>query len=222
MKRCNNCGWFNLDTATRCEKCDDDSLELHIETPTEPEQEKPVIATPIVQLEEPKQMVEETPARPNMMATVSFGASPLQEPKVEESATNTKRNHLAATVMDVSNVLEAETSSVQCPKCCYPIAGYMEYCPNCGTTIKKRSAINETAKEEQTPQPQPQSILKKTITIGNTHSLKETIRDIPENLVDEKEDCYLLVPVDSIGDASIELHLGQIVNIGGRNYKFQK
>ena len=35
MKRCNNCGWFNLDSVTHCEKCDEESFEIVVETPQE-------------------------------------------------------------------------------------------------------------------------------------------------------------------------------------------
>ena len=35
MKRCNNCGWFNLDSATQCEKCEEESFDIIEESPAE-------------------------------------------------------------------------------------------------------------------------------------------------------------------------------------------
>ena len=47
MIRCNNCGWFNLNTATHCEKCGEPLDSSQIEEPQEePKEEKgmPVVA----------------------------------------------------------------------------------------------------------------------------------------------------------------------------------
>ena len=218
MKRCNNCGWFNLDTATRCEKCDEESLDVVVETPTDAKTEETVTPAPEVIPEEDTQATEQTPAHHHMMATVALGAVSPQSTKQESSTPAPKNKHLAATVMDAAGAFSAETAATQCPKCCYPIAGHMEYCPNCGATIRKSQStcVKETIKEEH-PKTEP-------YCQNGVKTLKETMRDIPTHLVEEEKtgDCYYLVPIDSIGDASIELYLDQVVNIGGHRYKFQK
>lgn len=64
MKRCNNCGWFNLDSAVQCEKCEEESFE--------PVVEEYVSATdPVAEVAD---SVEVVPEKKNpMLETVAFG-----------------------------------------------------------------------------------------------------------------------------------------------------
>ena len=210
MKRCNNCGWFNLDSATHCEKCDEESFEI-VEPEPEPEQ-----------LPEPAS----APVKSGMMATVAFGVStPDERP----------RKSLAATVMDASAVMDAESVS-QCPKCNYPISGYVEYCPNCGVTIR-RAQMPEAPEMQVAPAPEVKISLASTVMINEPVSakshvaavtvcesdLKATVRDIPSDLVqDDDTDVFWLVPMSAIGEAPVELKLGSVVYIGGKGYTFRK
>lgn len=196
MKRCNNCGWFNLDSAVQCEKCEEESFEPVVEDCVSAAQQ-------IVEVEEPVELVAEK--KNPMLETVAFGGSSVSEPKPP-------RKFLAATVMDATAVLQQETES-QCPKCRYPIIGYVEYCPNCGATVKNGMASA------------PQVTKMETCVDEPTSGLKATVRDIPENLIGEEPqnscETYRLVPVDGIGEAVIMLQPDCVVVIGGRRYRFQ-
>ncbi len=198
MKRCNNCGWFNLDSAVQCEKCEEESFE--------PVVEEYVSATdPVAEVAD---SVEVVPEKKNpMLETVAFGGTFMPELK-------STPNRYAATVMDAAAVLHQETES-QCPKCRYPIIGYVDYCPNCGATIKNGAASSV-----------PQVTKIETYADGRTSDLKATVRDIPENLIadDSRNECetYRLVPLDGLGEATITLQPDTVVVIGGRRYRFQK
>ena len=245
MKRCNNCGWFNLDSATRCEKCDEESFEA-AEVYSEITESVP--GTAAVQKEdfkavEPAPVVVAEPApapAKSMMATVALGAG---MPAMQQ------RKNLAATVMDASALMTDDAPDApdtpdtpsQCPKCSYPISGYVEYCPNCGTTIrhtqvKSTVPANVIVKEvEQKPvketlastvmlnEPMSSEPYKSAVTVKET-SLKATVRDIPAGLMRDEDlsDVYRLVPVGGIGEAPIVLKIGEAVTIAGRRYTFQK
>ena len=245
MKRCNNCGWFNLDSATRCKKCDEESFEI-AEVYSEAAEQEPEIAAilkeeskteepaPVVEPEPAPVVVPEpvpapAPAKP-MMATVAFGAgNHVAQP----------RKNLAATVMDASAVLADEAPS-QCPKCNYPVSGYVEYCPNCGATIRhsvkttvpenrvedkpEEKAVNESlASTVMLNEPMSAKPHKPAVTIKES-ALKATVRDIPVGMIkeDDSADIFRLVPVGGLGEAPIELKIGEIVTIAGRRYTFQK
>ena len=214
MKRCNNCGWFNLDSAERCEKCDEESFKPVIPEVNEEDPQPQEIVQPISEPEPmpvqepvslPVQEPEVEPARKSpVMATVAFGsAEPVSQPP---------RKALAATVMDASAVLREEME-VHCPKCRYPIIGYVEYCPNCGATVRSGS---------ENPAPRVPKTTKIESCDDAPAALKATVRDIPEALIAEEKDVYKLVPVDALGEAAYEMQIGDILVIGGRRYKFQK
>lgn len=187
MKRCNNCGWFNLDSATHCEKCDEESFD-----PVEPEES--------IKSEDPVESAEIPLPKNPMMSTVAMGTGDV--------APTAKRNAMAATVLDAAAFMETEISA-QCPKCCYPVTGYVEFCPNCGTTIKQNKS--------QEVQPQ-----QKVQPLKLDSDLKATVRDIPEELMADDSDAFKLVPVGRPGDAVITLHVGDVVTIGGETYRFEK
>ena len=234
MKRCNNCGWFNIDSAVKCEKCDEESFELMAPEPTPEPTPEP----------DPEPMPEPVP---------EVVPEPQPEP-VPEPVSEPQTRRFAATVLDASAVLDME-KTVKCPKCCYPIVGYAEYCPNCGATIIKKSALSSPTKIEessvegtknpapdlkatviaQAPQEAPKSesksICKATVIAQAPSSsaaskkdrnLKATVRDIPEELMVEKAQEYVLTPAPSGSKPTVELHVGDVVNIGGVSYILQK
>lgn len=240
MKRCNNCGWFNLDSAVRCEKCDEESFEL-IEPESSPSPVPEVESVPEPQPEPVPEVVPEPTPKPE--------PEPVPEPVPEHQP-----RRFAATLMDASAVLNME-KTVKCPKCCYPVVGYAEYCPNCGATIIKKSALSSPTKMEessveetknplpdmkatviaQAPQEAPESeskpICKATVIAqapSSVHipktekNLKATVRDIPEELLVEKAPEYILTPAPSGSKPTLELHVGDVVNIGGVSYILQK
>ena len=207
MKRCNNCGWYNKDTAVCCEKCDEDSFEPIVEVEDEAPVSEPTPTQSLAPDSEPviESVHEEIPVKNVMQETLAFGASAPAHKPVRQS--------LAATVMDTSAVM-GTPSETKCPKCCYPVIGYVEYCPNCGATIK---AGNESTAASET--------VAKTVAEprDSKPGLKATVRDIPEELVSEEDtDIYRLVPFDALGEAPVVLKLGDVVVLGGRKYRFQK
>ena len=226
MKRCNNCGWFNLDSVTHCEKCDEESFELVVEIPEE-ESKEATEAEPVEKQAEPTIIEEESSC---LKGTVAFNM-PEPEQQAEQPSPAPKKA-LAATIMDASGVI-ASASTIQCHKCNYPIAGLVEYCPNCGATIKRSSApVKEVSEVETHPKPVPAKELNRTVRIDAISShkpsapksgeLKATVRDIPDELMSDDKEVSRLVPVGELGEAVIELRDGCEVVIGGHRYRFEK
>lgn len=178
MKRCNNCGWFNLDSATQCEKCEEESFDIIEESPAEEsapvvEEPEPVVEEPAVEVaapEEPVAAVVEEPkeeSRPKpMMATIAVGAKGVSLPNMGSKA---EKKNLAATVMDARAALQLDSEEESCPKCCYPISGDMEYCPSCGATIRTKKVADpqpvckDTVAEEQS---EPAKVVNATVALG--------------------------------------------------------
>lgn len=180
MKRCNNCGWFNLDSATQCEKCEEESFDIIEESPAEESapvveepKAEPVVEEPAVEVaapEEPVAAVVEEPkeeSRPKpMMATIAVGAKGVSLPNMGSKA---EKKNLAATVMDARAALQLDSEEESCPKCCYPISGDMEYCPNCGATIRTKKVADpqpvckDTVAEEQS---EPAKVVNATVALG--------------------------------------------------------
>ena len=123
MIRCNNCGWFNLNTATSCEKCGE-ALDLTL------------VEEPKEELHEPSDTPAPSPASPLaetepklMNKTVRLGE--------DEVAPQPKKGY-GATVLDAGAVIkEMEEDVSYCPKCRYPLVSHPEFCPNCGTTLRR-------------------------------------------------------------------------------------
>lgn len=308
MKRCNNCGWFNFDAVSQCEKCGEESFEPivesneaaseaavveaapqvevkeepKVESKIEPEQaaavsnsfmatvaygaekakpskvsepkpKKDLRATVVFgsdkdlpEVEEPKPksnfkstvaigsdmpmpVAEESKPKSNFKATVAIG-SDMPMPAVEESK---PKNNFKATVAIGSNepvqpaitVKEAVdmqqqmAASVKCPKCCYPITGYVEYCPNCGATIKNA------------PKPVAAEVAVNGGSRKVDRNLAKTVRDFSSCLKDtvaERVDdgpaseTYRLVNIDAKNVPAIEVRLGEVFVVNGVRYKLEK
>lgn len=205
MKRCNNCGWFNYDSAERCEKCDDESFEPIVPEANVAETSQREYIKPV----EHSEPVTKSP----IMATVAFGSV--------EPASQPVRKSMAATVMDANAVLRDEVE-VHCPKCRYPIIGAVDYCPNCGATVKSVNSGHQIPKVTRIETCEEASKPSGYNANAISSDLKATVRDVPVAMIQEEEDIYRLVPVDVLGEAVYEMHLGDIVSIGGRRYRFQK
>lgn len=219
MKRCNNCGWFNLDTAVRCEMCDDEGLEPVAVQPSVDAESEPVKES----IAQPETMVAEK--KKSMMATVAFGA---------EQPSALPRKAMTATIMDVNAVMGDVTVAGQCPKCHYPVTAEVEFCPNCGATVQKPGAQKPAHVQKEASsgmatvrlgESASGSVSQKTVMLGKgikPKFLKATVRDIPEELIVEDKEVFRLVPVDGVGEAPIEMYLDEVVVISGIRYKFQK
>lgn len=226
MKRCNNCGWFNLNSVTHCEKCDEDSFEI-VEEPSEPKEIASENNEPSAEVAEVVKIEGSTatPVNKGLMATIALGVE-----KTPESL----RKNLASTVMDATAVLKSEVPS-QCPKCNYPISGYVEYCPNCGYTIRtvtvstydKSEDVTSNAKETLAStvmlnEPFVRSGHAPAVTVKDV-SLKATVRDIPVEFIHEESPVlYSLEPITGIGESSASLRVGDVVSIEGQRYRIKK
>lgn len=183
MKRCNNCGWFNLDSATQCEKCEEESFDIIEESPAEESapvveepKAEPVVEEPTVEVTAPEEPKEESHQKP-MMATIAVGAKGVSLPDMGSKA---KKKNLAATVMDARAELQLDSEESLCPKCCYPISGDMEYCPNCGATIRTKKVADsqpiskDTIAEEQR---EPAMMANATVALGTEESVLPASED---------------------------------------------
>ena len=198
MKRCDNCGWFNLDSAVQCEKCGDESFKSAIEEEMKVEEQLDVVEDfELKEIEENK-----------------ISENPIQE-------VSRLRNSMASTVMMSVDVVPHGDDDVHCPKCRYPIVGDVDYCPNCGTTVRinvKEEHINSLNIPETELSVKTQDVREKSF------DPKATVRDIPEELITGhgvNESVFKLVPIDA-GVSPIVLELDQIVVLEGRRYRFCK
>lgn len=234
MIRCNNCGWFNPDSASHCEKCDESLAGLPVETPSEntAEEESEPIPVPVKN--------EEKPVSKMLQETVRMKGAEPEQHQVRD---------LTATVMDTSAILKAD-EPVQCPKCRYPVYGYADTCPNCGSSLRRpnaaqapSSAPDETLKvttadaASNAPAPAEGINLKGTVMDASAHpgpvpkapvvnAAKATIRELPSEFIaktkSEMVDAWRLIPVESPDSETIVMLPGDIICIGNRRYKFQK
>lgn len=281
MKRCSNCGWFNLDAVLQCEKCGEESFEPIVESNKAAAEETVVEATPQVEVKEeykeetvhasavsnafmatvafgsdnakpskvnepqpkkdlratvvfgsdiPMPVVEEAKPKNNFNSTVAIGSN-MPMPAVEEPK---PKNNFNATVAIGSNmpvqpaatVKEAvdahqkmSAAPVKCPKCCYPITGYVEYCPNCGATIKNA------------PKPAVDEVVAQSDSRKVDRNLAKTVRDFSSCLKDTvvetvneepMSEAFRLVNIDASNKPVIEVRLGEVFVINGVRYKLEK
>ena len=217
MKRCNNCGWFNPDSATICEKCEESSFDVD------------------------EALVESVAPVPEDVS--------VPEPVVEPHL----KNPMAATVVFAVPEAPVQAASVvddqaSCPKCCYPVSGDVDFCPNCGATIRKpvpvgtqiessfgmktvmcspREELKDTVAEEVKPFSAAQTVPLGVGAVPGVQSgscdLKATVADVNNFCsVDDEADCSRLVPVDVLGEPDILLRPGEVVVILGKKYRFEK
>ena len=207
MKRCNNCGWFNLDSAVECEKCGDESFKPIIEEEVQVVEEQPAAVVYVEQKEE--EMAQE-------------------ESVVEEtdSGVALPHNAMTSTVMLGTGYINRPDKNSHCPKCRYPIVGNLDCCPNCGATVKNETEATVSEPVEVKP------LEKHREAADKSFDPKATVRDLPEDLMaDEKEkekgekvekEIYKLVSIDTIGALPVVLELDKIVFIsenGMEEYK---
>lgn len=175
--------------------------------------------------------VEQKP-RNNFKATVAIGSDmPMSEPaKVEQKP----RNNFKATVAIGSDTpilhtpskveetksepAAAQPVATQCPKCCYPITGHVEYCPNCGTTIKNAPNITVSERADRGETNSRNNSFAKTV-LDFSSSLKATVAETVDDSRDDE--AFHLVQIDA-PNATIKLRLGEVVMINGIRYKFEK
>lgn len=246
MKRCNNCGWFNVDSAISCDKCGEESFELE-EVIVEEDSISTTNGVESQVVDVPKPVEEGvTPRNKFAMATVAISSdAPVVPDRVVEQKSEPSEDvkpmaKFAKSTIAIdsevpsvrsaisslfakkqeNSVAEASVNQPQpsgpisCPKCCYPITGYVEYCPNCGATIKK-APMCDVPCEATTNADVANTVFEAS------PNLKDTIG---ESLLDdaEKDVVYRLIPMDILSEAVIELRLGDVVVIRGERFKFDK
>ena len=181
---------------------------------------------------EPEPVKVEQKPQNNFKATVAIGSNmPMPEPaKVEQKPRNnfkatvaigsdTPILHTPSKVEEVkSEPVAAQPAATQCPKCCYPITGHVEYCPNCGTTIKNTPNITVSEHTERGETNSRNNSFAKTV-LDFSSSLKATVAETVDNSRDDEG--FLLVQLDA-PNTTIKLRLGEVVVINGIRYKFEK
>ena len=150
------------------------------------------------------------------------------------------------TVLDASDIMDSE-ESVECPKCRYPVYGYVDTCPNCGASLKRvmadkpqpQSGPSVTVKEDASttaPLVTPESVSMKGTVLDvksvklpvaglGSRGAKETIREIPNELISDQPELvntWCLIPVESPDSETIYMQAGDIISIGNRRYLFKK
>lgn len=181
---------------------------------------------------EPEPVKVEQKPQNNFKATVAIGSDmPMPEPaKVEQKP----RNNFKATVAIGSDTpilhtpskveetksepAAAQPVATKCPKCCYPITGYVEYCPNCGTTIKNAPNITVSEHADRGETNSRNNSFAKTV-LDFSSSLKATVVETVDDSRDDE--AFHLVQIDT-PNATIKLRLGEVVMINGIRYKFEK
>ena len=128
MKICNNCGWYNQDSAVSCVKCQDTSFKQMAEAVVE---EQPI----------------SRPVETTGMATVAFNA---ESPVISKKSSEQKK--FAATVLDAEAYMHRDKEQ-SCRECRYPIVGNVDYCPNCGAAVCGSTASGQVpvAADENKP-----------------------------------------------------------------------
>lgn len=159
MKRCDNCGWYNSDARTTCEKCGE-RLGESIEA------ERPPQAS-----DNPSAGFE--PAHPLAQTEPKPQTEPRQRPA--------RQSRWSATMRVTEGVLDSvkeEPAPGVCPKCHYPVAGNPETCPNCGAPLRRstrKDASSAVRQEAPAPAPAPAPVQQPVQPQNNFG--KATIRD---------------------------------------------
>lgn len=226
MIRCNNCGWYNDDTLTVCEKCGE-PLSVSSASPA--------------------------PSHNAFSKTVRRGAEEESDPK-PKSFKATRRNVSRTLKDEEAEAPQAPPVADVCPKCHYPLYPGAHVCPNCGTQIQSPApAEPEPAPVEPAPEVQPapqhsqfkatvrefkpisqespsrtkpdfssEAAPSKPVKVESKFSGKATIRDIPEELKRNEPETQAgprLVPLDGTAPI-IYLSGDSIVVVNGHQYRF--
>ena len=224
MNRCDNCGWYNNDGATTCEKCGEPlSISAPIAPDVQPVSEPQAATVPPMAGKGTKLSFSKTVRMDEPVAAVASVPHPIPEPEPP------KPNY-RATVMDVSDSVPTAEEEVpkNCPKCHYPLAGDDVTCPNCGAQLRIRTRKDAVSLAETSPA--SVTSLNATVRdfggavapapVASRGGSKATIRETPKNLEEEAAALFHLVPID--GSPAIALKEGCIVVIGRRQYRFVK
>ena len=253
MVRCDNCGWYNEDGATTCQKCGE---PLNVPVTPAPQEPKPEeIPQPETTSQTPPVSAPNKETHPKPFSKTVRMGEPVSAPESAPAPTPAPaaKPNYKATVIDAGLIQTmVEEAPMICPKCHYPLSGADETCPNCGAALRIKSTrkdavasvippvteapsapaaphMNATVRDfGQGVRPAPAPV-----PAAGAKGGKATIREIPKELLQESvpaanpapvtptNEEYQLVPLDGYSKA-ITLHVGEVVVIDGRQYRFLK
>mgnify|MGYP002624971379 CR=1 FL=1 len=233
MKRCDNCGWYNPDKLSQCEKCGE---PLGDYTLPEPEEQDP----------QPAGEASFTPAHP-LSET---------EPKPSRNKEYAKTLRYVDPGAPFASEAEEEAAPGTCPKCHYPVIGNPDSCPNCGAVLRRNTRKDASHAVPRQPaesrQPAVPNPMNATIRDGVPAARqavqsaaafgKSTIRDIPGRSqsqdrsapdparqsapaapeITSNAETFRLVPIADTVTPVVYLREGDLVTIGGKTYRFVK
>lgn len=147
-----------------------------------------------------------------------------------------------ALVFSVHHSQENTLSGKACPACSYPLSTLSRVCPWCGTPVAGFESAPKPEKPVREPkvtmlqadfpvfQPEPRQE-EASAPVPETSApvqappaprWKPTVADIAQTLADDSGEVFRLIPVKGGLVASIELRLGEAVEIDGKRYLFTK
>lgn len=134
--RCRNCGWDNQEGNTKCEKCN-----------------APIIGTSNNAASE-NRSTQMTAARPVLREETSQKTS-LHNSSVEDVRKTRREGEIeieSPSAKDTADLHNDTTSSTLCPECEYPITGFMNSCPMCGSNLKtaQPNVMAQTVRKDTT------------------------------------------------------------------------
>ena len=200
MKRCNNCGWYNRNELTKCEKCGE-PLGLPIEEEIQAEEESSKAPSP-------------EPARParNYSATMRDAGAALKAAEGEPGIR----------VCPKCSYPLAGDDEI-CPNCGAKLRGTTRKDASHAAPVAAPAAAQNpfNATVRDFPVSHSPQVPKAHAAVG-----KETMREIPKALMQEEpeptREIFKLVSVSDPNYPDIYLSVGDIVTIGNRRFRFEK
>lgn len=131
--RCRNCGWDNKEENTKCEKCNAPIVGTSSNASSENRSTQMVAARPVLR--------EGTSQKTSLYnSSIEDVRKTRREGDMEVESLLTKD----------TAALHHDTSSTLCPECEYPITGFMNSCPMCGSNLKaaQPNVIAQTVRKD--------------------------------------------------------------------------
>ena len=245
MKRCNNCGWFNQDSVLSCEKCCGETFEIE-EEPEEVTSTSVVVANDVESVAADQCELEKNETKQSLnkfaKSTVAINSDLKSVENISSNIGKFARSTVSidsdvpSSVSLISSIFTSKSTkeqskememaapqpaqSITCDKCCYPISGYVEYCPNCGVAIKNVDMLvpaMEQIEEGSMAVSSGEAESGKAASINMKKTVNESIE---EPMADDV--VYRLIPMDILSEAVIELRVGDVVMIRGERFKFDR
>lgn len=197
MKRCNNCGWYNRNELTKCEKCGE-PLGMPIEQMESLEAEEPV--------NEPSP----EPARQSRIYSATMRDNGAAMKAIGGEAE-------ARVCPKCSYPLAGDDED--CPNCGAKLRGTTRKDASHAAPAAAANPFNATVRD--IPASLKAQAPKAAAKLG-----KETMRELPKELVETEpepaQEIFKLVSVSDPNYPDVYLSVGDIVTIGSRRFRFEK